>query len=437
MKTCLLFIGLMVNTMIFGQGMLNLQINPSNFGCGVTTVTATSNCSFNGAVTVGIQGMPAGISVGNVSLVTNGSFTFDVTVSPQAPANGVLQFTVLTSDNPTGCSLPGFTANLSFTANCTCNLTINLDITHETCLACNNGSATINVAGGNGAITVQWSNGQTGLSAGPLAPGAHSVVVTDAVGCSVVRSFTVNMYICPGFNIISAVSHVLCHDECNGSINISLSNGSNGFQAVWNGGLTGAFISDLCAGTYTVTITDSDNCQLAENIVVTQPAQATAEVIDVSPAMNGLGGSIILAFDGPEPLGAGYIKFEGVPGVINPTNNQISFSDLIPGCYDIVLEDINGCEIEVLNICVENISSTSDHKATNWTISPNPASDYIQIQGVNSSTDISVDVYNTSGVKMLTLRNEYLIDLSPLPSGIYILNIITDSGLLSKKFSKI
>lgn len=47
----------------------------------------------------------------------------------------------------------------------------------------NNGSVTLDLAGGTGDKTVTWSNNATGTSISNLAPGTYSAVVTDANGC--------------------------------------------------------------------------------------------------------------------------------------------------------------------------------------------------------------------------------------------------------------
>lgn len=506
---------LLMGLFVSAQGTLQLQMNPSNFECGTTTVTATSACNFNGSVTVQVQGMPTGITIGNVSAVAGGVFTFEVSVTAQAPANGSLLFTVVTSDDPSGCSLPGFTAVLSFTVNCSCAINVNLDLTHESCLQCNDGRAQANVTGGNGVVTIQWSNGQVGAVAGSLAPGAYSVVVTDAIGCSASVSFTINpyicsgmlnatvstthetclgcnngsatavvsggsgayaylwstgattqdigslapgaytltvtdvdgcsatvsfaieMYVCPGFLIQSQVSHVLCYNECNGSIVISLSNGSTGFQALWSNGFTGSVLDQLCAASYTVTVTDTDHCQLIEGVEVNQPEEAMVSLVNATPAMNGQGGVIIVAYDGQTPLAAGYLKLGDIKGEINPTNNQVVFDSLVPGCYDVVLEDINGCQSELEDICVDNVSSSSDQIIEKLILLPNPATHFIRISGDELAGEFKTKIFNGSGMLIFEVFNQHIIDVQQLSDGLYFAHIEAGNDVFIGKFVKI
>src|SRR5690606_35600570 len=53
------------------------------------------------------------------------------------------------------------------------------------CFGENNGTATVTATGGTGDYTYTWSNGQTTTTptVGGLAPGTHSVTVTDSNGC--------------------------------------------------------------------------------------------------------------------------------------------------------------------------------------------------------------------------------------------------------------
>jgi PKD repeat protein len=67
----------------------------------------------------------------------------------------------------------------------------------------NNGSAWIEVSGGSGSYTCQWSSGSTAVYANNLAPGSYTVQVNDG-HCPVLKGFTVGTHpVVPG-NILAA-----------------------------------------------------------------------------------------------------------------------------------------------------------------------------------------------------------------------------------------
>ncbi|RMD72819.1 MAG: hypothetical protein D6818_05745, partial [Bacteroidetes bacterium] len=80
---------------------------------------------------------------------------------------------------------------------CPAGLAANATATDETCLNCHDGTATANPTGGNPPYAFAWSTGDTTQTITGLAPGQYSLTVTDANGCTVVDTVTVNAFTCP------------------------------------------------------------------------------------------------------------------------------------------------------------------------------------------------------------------------------------------------
>ena len=55
-----------------------------------------------------------------------------------------------------------------------------IDITHVNCAGEVTGSATIGIIGGTAPYTVNWSNGQTGMTISNVAAGTYTATITDA-----------------------------------------------------------------------------------------------------------------------------------------------------------------------------------------------------------------------------------------------------------------
>jgi hypothetical protein len=438
MKTCffLFLLSFCSFPMVFSQN-LNIELDPDNFSCGLTSVTASTGCNSNGFVDVELVGMPPGVLISNISDMTDGNFTFDIDISYEAPEMTTLRFEALSSDDPTGCILPGFEGMVDIQISCVCDLLISISTVNETCFGCNDGSAVAEVSGGDGNYMYEWSDGSFGDSTEDLSPGDYLLVVTDGNACSAEEAFSISAYICPGYSIEAEITEPQCNGDCNGSIFVTLSNGSNSFEVMWSDNSSGAMRIDLCAGNYMLTVVDSDNCSMTSDFTISQPDPLTANVVEVIPAMNGQNGSIILAYAGPEPLEAAYIKFEGIKGEINPANNEILFNGLAPECYDIVLEDVTGCTVELDSICVDNISSVRENILTDINLYPNPAQDFLQIRHNEELMNGHIEIFSTNGVRVLVQKDINYIDISMLPGGLYFILLQSEQGVYKGKFSKI
>lgn len=67
-------------------------------------------------------------------------------------------------------------------------------------------------------------------------------------------------------------------------------------------------------------------------------------------------------------------------------------------------------------------------------IYPNPATDYIRLSG--SHPVKAVKIYNMEGKEIQIKLNKDMLDIKSLPEGLYLLNIITDEGNFTEKFTK-
>lgn len=67
-------------------------------------------------------------------------------------------------------------------------------------------------------------------------------------------------------------------------------------------------------------------------------------------------------------------------------------------------------------------------------IYPNPATDFIRLSG--SHPVKAVKIYNIEGKEIQIKLNKDMLDIKSLPEGLYLLNIITDEGNFTEKFTK-
>ncbi len=132
-----------------------------------------------------------------------------------------------------------------------------LDLVEASCLG-EEGSANISVYGGTSPYNYEWSNGSSASSASDLSTGEHSVIVTDAVGCSITETFTINQS--EGFTISSEIVNNTCFEDLNGAIEIFINGGIAPFTFDWSIGASSSIISGLSSGNYEVVVTDKKGC---------------------------------------------------------------------------------------------------------------------------------------------------------------------------------
>ncbi len=402
---------------------LTIELTPSSFPCGTTTVSATTGCSFMGAIEVTVEGNPSGVVISNVSMIVGGAFTFNITVSASSPAVGQLNFRVLTSNDPTGCALPNAQDDVAVNFLCACNLVVTTTTTDESCFECANGTATITLVGASDPITYLWSNGATTDAIENLAPGDYSVVITDGNNCVSTSSVTINPYICTPFQIVSNVISAICHDDCNGSISIvGLSDGSSPVLIAWNTGENSNSLINLCAATYVATVTNENNCAAISSFVISQSAPIVLTidtVINFSPAAPG---RVIISMSGVQSgYSCGCQPITGICGICVETSlTSASMEGLSVGCYQMIITNPNGCAAITDTFCIQDItSSIKDIKKSNIQIFPNPASDVITVQYQDGSLPEEMVLKNVFGTTIARYSHTNTIDVSALQSGLY------------------
>ncbi len=233
-----------------------------------------------------------------------------------------------------------------------CSITKNFTITQPPVLAtaagtvnnvsCNgggNGSAQVIASGGTPGYTYSWApSGGTGATATGLAAGTYTVTVTDANLCSTTRSFTITQ---PSALVASAggQTNVSCNGGANGTATVSVTGGTGAYTYSWapSGG-TAATASGLFAGTYTVTVTDANNCQTTQSFTITQPTAITATQSQTNVLCNGSAtGSASVTVSG----GTGTYTYLWSPS----GGTAATASGLAVGNYSVLITDANGCTI--------------------------------------------------------------------------------------------
>jgi gliding motility-associated-like protein len=209
-------------------------------------------------------------------------------------------------------------------------------VTNPGCNGGTNGSATVTASNGMAPYTYSWApNGATTSTATGLSAGYYSITVTDSNGCTTNTSVT--LIETKPISTVNTVNNLICNGASNGSVTVSASGGSSPFNYSWSSGATTSSINNLTAGTYILTITDSNSCIKHDTANVTQPSPIIISIDSMTmPSCYGSSdGSITISASGGTPF---YIYNWSPSGGTNTTANNLT-----AGTYVVTTEDNEGC----------------------------------------------------------------------------------------------
>ena len=213
-----------------------------------------------------------------------------------------------------------------------------VSVTDASCNTVNDGTATIDTPTGVGTITVLWDNGQTTLTATNLSAGAHTVTLTDGNGCQTVKNVTIGTKPALTFET-SLITTPRCSSGCDGSIQVNVTNGSGNFSYLWDNGQTGQTRTNLCAGNYSVTVTDvTTGCaELATfEVANPQPLRLSLDKLTLPSCIGETDGQIqIVASGGMAPYTYQWTH--------DASETNANLTNIAQGAYEVVVTDAQGC----------------------------------------------------------------------------------------------
>ncbi len=138
--------------------------------------------------------------------------------------------------------------------------------TDATCPELNNGSATANVSGGIAPFSYAWSNFDNTQTTNFLVAGIYSVSVTDSTGCVAVDTVTISQPSTYNFSVSGLPGDTICYTGTDATIEITVTGAALPLTYLWNDGGTTEDRTGLTRGTYSVVVTDSNNCEIMESV---------------------------------------------------------------------------------------------------------------------------------------------------------------------------
>ena len=268
------------------------------------------------------------------------------------------------------------------------------------CVGVNSASLTSLANGGTPPYWYEWNDNavtpQTTPTASNLLAGVYTITVMDSRGCFVSDTRDIDTVTGTMMSTIydplsyNGGYHISCYGEDDGMLYVVGGGtdhlpftyqwyGPNGFSS------TNDSILDLSAGTYSVTILDTNNCSVNNSFDITTPDDlqyTTVSVLRQESCEGSCNGQLDITLEGGTPPYIG-ISTETSTGV-QLTSTMIGDSilgDICSGTWSVVLTDANGCSSSLYlgGVAIQTVGYN------NQTISQ-----------VNLSTVVNVLCYGTS-----------------------------------------
>ncbi len=308
--------------------------NPLALAPGSHSYTVTDNvgCVYNGTYSISSTGGPTlSSSQVNVTCPGGSNGSIDLTVSGGTPGYSYNWGAQGSSEDISGLSAGTYSVTVTDGSGCVGSETVVITqptafsssptISHVSCNGLSDGSVTLNVSGGTGAYTENWS----GENPSALAAGTYPVIVTDASMCTYNTSVTINEP--AAISATETVTNVDCNSGNDGTAFLNISGGTSPYSEDWQGENNTA----LSAGTYTVIITDANNCTANHMVTITEP-----NAISVTPNTNDVSCNGFTDGSASLSISGGTSPYSEDWGGENP--NALS-----AGTYSVVITDANGC----------------------------------------------------------------------------------------------
>ncbi len=211
-----------------------------------------------------------------------------------------------------------------------------INVVNVGCFGSNTGSATVHITGGLLPFIYVWSpTGGNNATATGLSAGTYQVTVTDANLCTATATVTLTQ---PSALLHTTTTTLAACGEANGSATVTETGGTAPYTYLWSPlGGTNSSATNLSAGNYIVTITDSNNCVDTAQVNVGN-IDGVQAVISANVPVSCFGGqnghATVTATGGTAP----YIYAWSPSG-----GNNAQSTGLAAGNYFVTITDANQC----------------------------------------------------------------------------------------------
>ncbi len=320
----------------------------------IVTVTDDNGCTETAQVTIN-EPAELIVDINEVApILCNGDFGGTLSAVPQGGTPNYTYSWSNSSGSPSASQLPAgtYTVTIFDQNNCTNTATYILTepdpivstidlVQNVSCFDGSDGIANISSIGGTSPYFYNWSGG---ADPNNLEAGNYTVDVTDIYGCATTAAVFVTE---PPPIILDAtvLSNVDCNNPNGGEIDLLAVGGTPGYQYNWdNGAGNNEDPSGLDGGTYSVTVTDLNNCEAITSAEITADIDLPTAVAGVQGQLNCNNGSASLSGNGSS--GTGSLSYEWFDPNGTSISDQSNTTVNDAGTYTLVVTTANGCTDE-------------------------------------------------------------------------------------------
>jgi len=215
-------------------------------------------------------------------------------------------------------------------------ITNNQTIAQVSCNNSNDGFIALSTSGGTAPYTYNWSNGATSSSISNLAAGNYMVNITDAFNCTITDSIEITEP--PLLQADLIFTDESTYQGNDGTASVNPTGGTSPYTYNWSNGASTAAVNNLPPNTYTVTITDANQCEDIQNFTINSLNCAALNVdanIKDETCFNENDGQIVI----------NNIQNGQAPYTImwSDGSTNTAISNLPQGDYTLNITDSNGC----------------------------------------------------------------------------------------------
>ncbi|MFT7452904.1 MAG: hypothetical protein ACI9VN_003640, partial [Patescibacteria group bacterium] len=236
--------------------------------------------------------------------------------------------------------------------------------------------------------------------------------------------YNINANVCAGLATIIEVTSQPCDGQGNGSATVTTTGGTPPYSTS-----SGLDLDDIAPGDYNITITDALGCENNESFTIN-----TLPIPSPTFTVNGSELTVLATYTTYQWLLNGTEITGATSSVFTASEN---------GDYSVFVTGSNGCSNTSAEMTVTLTDVGYIEALENFMITPSPFEKNISITiKLQQATDFEISILNNNGkrvfFKQMNGAEQYVesLDLKSLSSGIYFVELKTETGSVVKRIVK-